>query len=73
MDAHKTKKVVTVTGHAFDTLPGHITLTTRGQGSSTRVAAMRAIDNLLSSRELKGKRVRSFKIGVVIEVQEVTK
>jgi hypothetical protein len=73
MDAHKTKKVVTVTGHAFDTLPGHVIITARGQGSSTRVAGMRAMENLLSDRQLKNRRVRSFKVGVVIEHVEVTK
>jgi hypothetical protein len=65
-------KTVTIVGHTFDCLPGHLQITARGEGSSVRIAAQRAIKNLLKHDSIRRRRVNSFKLSVVI-TREVSK
>jgi len=60
-------KNVTVIGHTFGCLPGHVTIPARGSGGTTRVATIRAVSNLMDAEKLRGKRIREFKITVVVE------
>lgn len=66
---HGTQKVVTVIGHSFDCLPAHVQITGRGTASTVRVAAARAVEDLITSRELHRKHVTSFKLSLVINHQ----
>lgn len=59
-------KTVSVVAHSFDCLPGHVTLTGRGQGSSLQVAVRDAIKDLFSNRQLHKKRIGEFKCSVVV-------
>jgi hypothetical protein len=66
MEPTKNVKEITLLAHGFDCLPGHVTLTGRGRGSSLRVAAMRAMENLFKSPELKRKRLTDCKLSLVV-------
>ena len=57
-------KTVHVEGHAFDCLPGHVTVTGRGVGSNVRIALIRAVGSMFSDDRLRRKRVRDFKMSV---------
>ena len=59
-------KHVEVVGFQFDSLPGHVTLSGRGEGTTLRIAVMRAVADMLHSDRVKHKRVSSFKIGVAV-------
>jgi hypothetical protein len=60
------KKLVCLIAHAFDCLPGHDSVSGYGRASTTRVAAMRAMENIFASPLLKGRRVRSFRATITI-------
>lgn len=64
---HGDAKVVTAVGYEFDCIPGFAQITGRGQGSTLRVAAARAVENVLTSQQLKGKRLGRCKIAIVVE------
>lgn len=71
-------KSVQVIGHAFDCLPGHITIAGRGSGSSLRVAVREAISKMLADPRLRRKHVNDFKMSVVViadrkEIADATK
>ena len=59
-------KQVTIVGHTFDCLAGHVFLTETGNGGSLRVACCAAVRKIMGRRELRGKRVGSFKLSVVV-------
>jgi len=59
-------KTVSVVAHAFDCLPGHVTITARGSGGNLRVAVSRAVNVLLSDTRLRQKRVSDFKMSIVV-------
>jgi hypothetical protein len=61
------QKIAAVEGREFCCLPGHVTLRGRGIGSSLRVAVVRAVQNMLSDRQLRRKHVvGGFKLSVVV-------
>ena len=62
----KKGKEAVVVAYQFNCLAAHEQWTARGKGSSARVAAMRAIEGVWRIPAIKGKRVQSFKISVVI-------
>ncbi|MGA9670937.1 MAG: hypothetical protein WBQ94_17135 [Terracidiphilus sp.] len=68
---HGTQKMATVIAHSFDSLPADIAVTGRGSASTVRVAAARALEAVISSPELKRKHIRSFKMSIVINHDEV--
>lgn len=49
-------KTVQIIGHAFDCLPGHVTISARGTGGTVRVATQRAIGKMLWDKRLYRKR-----------------
>lgn len=59
-------KTVHLIAHAFDCLPGHVTITSRGEGGNLRIAVQRALAAVLSSEKIRGKRVGDFKISVIV-------
>jgi hypothetical protein len=59
-------KTVAVIGHAFDCLPGHVTISARGKGATVRVATMRGVSNMLDDQRLRRKQIGDFKISVVV-------
>ena len=59
-------KTVQVLGHAFDCLPGHVTIAGRGEGHNVRVATTRAIDNMFDDQRLYRKQVGEFRLSVVV-------
>jgi hypothetical protein len=59
-------KHVEVVGFQFNNLPGHVTLTGRGEGSTLRIAVMRRVADMLHSDRIKHKRVGSFKMTVAV-------
>jgi len=59
-------KQVNILAHSFDMLPAHAIVTARGMGSNLRIAAMRAIANLVKDRQIKGRRLHSCKITLVV-------
>jgi len=60
------RKMVTLSGHDFDCLPGHVTISGTGKGATVRVAAMRAIESMLDSQQLRKKRIGEFKISATV-------
>ncbi len=60
------KKVVHATAHEFDCLPGHVRIAAFGSGATLRVAAMRAIEGVMSDSRLAKKRPNSFKCSFVV-------
>ena len=60
-------KTVTVVGHTFDCLPGHVQITSRGSGADVRVAVCSALRLLMKDSKLCRKRVHSFKLSVIVE------
>jgi hypothetical protein len=59
-------KTVQVLGHEFDCLASHVTIAGRGVGGNLRVAAERAIGNMLSDPRLDHKHIGAFKCSVVV-------
>jgi hypothetical protein len=59
-------KTVAVHAHEFDCLPGHVSIVYRDSGYNLRVAVRRAVESILSDRQLRGRRVKSFKMSVVV-------
>ena len=59
-------KTVSIVAHAFDCLPGHVTITARGSGGNLRVAVSRAVQDVMSDDRLKWKKVSDFKMSVVV-------
>jgi hypothetical protein len=55
-------KTVSVVAHAFDCLPGHVTLNGRGSGRNLRTAVCRAVASTLRDRRLRWKHVNDFKL-----------
>jgi len=62
----KHAKSVKVVGSYFNCLPGHVTIEGTGFGATLRVAAQRAIANMLADARLRGKHVSTFRVGVVV-------
>jgi hypothetical protein len=60
-------KTVQVLGHAFDCLPGHVTIAGKGSGTNVRAATKAAVDNMLSDERLNHKRIGNFKMTVVVQ------
>lgn len=59
-------KTVQVVGHAFDCLPGHVTISGRGSGSSVRVAVKKAIERMFEDDRLYRKQIGDFKMTAVV-------
>jgi len=59
-------KLVNIIGHEFDALPGHVTVSGRGSGSSLRTATCDALRDLLKNTKLHRKNIGSFKLSVVV-------
>lgn len=59
-------KTVSAIGHAFDCLPGHVTVTARGTGSNVRVAICDAIRVMFTDKRLYRKRIGDFKLSIVV-------
>lgn len=59
-------KNVSVVGYNFDCLPGHVRISGRGAGGTVRIAAMRALSNMMDDQRLSHKRIGDFKISVVV-------
>lgn len=59
-------KQVTVIGHRFDALPGHVMVTGRGEGGTLRAALCDAVRAMLANPRLKRKRLGSFSIAVTV-------
>jgi hypothetical protein len=59
-------KIVNIIGHEFDALPGHVTVSGRGSGSSLRSATCDALRELLKDPRLHRKHIGSFKLSVVV-------
>lgn len=59
-------KTVFVVGHAFDCLPGHVTIGKTNSGFNMRVAVARAVADVLSDERLKHKQIGEFKMTVVV-------
>jgi hypothetical protein len=59
-------KTVSVVAHAFDCLPGHVTVNGRGTGSTLRSATCDAIRDLLKDQRLRRKHINDFKLQVVV-------
>jgi len=57
---------VQVLAHAFDGMPGHVTISKSGEGYNLRVATSRAVEDVLSDERLKHKRIGEFKMSVVV-------
>lgn len=66
-------KTVQIVGHAFDCLPGHITIAARGTGSNVRVAICDAVRDMFSDKRLHRKRVGDFKLSVVVIADKAVK
>jgi hypothetical protein len=62
MDKPKTTKVVTLEGTFPDCLIKHAYQQGRGEGSSLRIAAARAMTDLMSKPGLRAKHLKSAKI-----------
>jgi hypothetical protein len=62
-------KIVQIVGHAFDSLPGHITIPARGTGSNAH-GMCHAVRVLFSDKRLHRKRIHNFKLSVVIVIEE---
>lgn len=60
------KKTVQILGHAFDCLPGHVTIPARGEGGTVRIATMRAVSSLFDDQRLRHKQIGDFKLSVVV-------
>lgn len=63
-------KAVQVVGHAFDCVPGHVTITSRGTGTNLKIAIGRAVKSMLKDPRLLRKRVHEFKMAVVVQEEE---
>lgn len=59
-------KTVSIVGHAFDCLPGHVTIPARGVGSNLRVAVCDALRNMFDDKRLYRKHIGDFKLSVVV-------
>ncbi|HVI07008.1 MAG TPA: hypothetical protein VND65_01815 [Candidatus Binatia bacterium] len=59
-------KHVTVIGHRFNSLPGHITVQGRGKGATLRSALCDAIRKMLAEAKLKHRHHTSFSISVEV-------
>ena len=59
-------KTVSLIGHAFDCLPGHVTISARGTGSHVRTAVCDAVRTMFLDKRLHRKRVGDFKLSVVV-------
>lgn len=59
-------KAVSIIGHKFDCLPGHVTISARGSGSNLRVAVQKAIKTLLWDKRLHRKHIGTFSVSVVV-------
>ncbi len=59
-------KTVQVIGHAFDCLPGHVTIQGQGSGGNVRIATMRAVSVMFCDSKLRHKQISDFKISVVV-------
>jgi hypothetical protein len=59
-------KTVSVVAHAFDCLPGHVTINGRGSGRTLHTAVCRAVASSLRDRRLRWKHVNDFKLQVVV-------
>lgn len=55
-------KTVHVTGYQFDCLPGHVRIAGKGEGSSLRVAVLRAIGSMFNDPRLRHRQIDDFKI-----------
>jgi len=60
-------KAVSIVGHAFDCLPGHVQITARGVGSDLRVAICDAVREMFQDERLHRKRIKEFKLAVVAD------
>jgi hypothetical protein len=59
-------KTVNVVAHAFDSLPGHVTISVRGRGFNLRAALCDAIREMFKDERLRRKRIDDFKLSVVV-------
>jgi len=59
-------KSVQVIGHAFDCLPGHVTIAGRGSAYSVRVATIRAVAAMFADSRLFRKQIGDFKMSIVV-------
>jgi len=59
-------KTVHVLAHQFDALPGHVSVSASGSGSSLRMAVKDAVDKILSDVKLRHKHIGEFKLSVVV-------
>lgn len=64
------KKIVRVTGHEFNCLPGHAVVEAKGTGSSVCAALRSAVQTMLQDSILRGRHITSFKI-IVFASDEV--
>jgi hypothetical protein len=66
-------KRVQVVGYMFDALPGHVMASGEGEGGNLRTAVTRAVADMLKAPAVYGKRIRSFKISVTVELPRMSK
>lgn len=59
-------KTVQIEGYAFDCLPGHVAVGARGVGGTIPVAICDAVREMFDSETLKRKRIKNFKLSVVV-------
>ena len=59
-------KTVSVIGHSFDCLPGHVTISGRGTGSNVRTAVCHAVRVMFGDKRLHRKHVGDLKLSVVV-------
>jgi hypothetical protein len=59
-------KIVSIVGHSFDCLPGHITISARGTGSSLRTAICDAVREMFNDSRLHRKHIKDFKISIAV-------
>jgi hypothetical protein len=59
-------KVVQVLAYRIDAVPGHITVSRRGEGCNLRVALCRAVGDILLDDKLKHKQIGELKLSVVV-------
>jgi hypothetical protein len=57
---------VHIVGHEFDCLAGHAEVHAHGSGSNLRVALSRAVQDLATDPQVKGRRPRTFKMSVIV-------